>query len=49
MFLNPYDFERLYFENQQLMRENKDLRESVMSHRKELETTKVNYMVLVVA
>ena len=43
--MSPYDFERLFYENQQLLRENKELKESIMSHRKELEATKVNYMV----
>jgi hypothetical protein len=40
-----YDYERLMLENHRLARENKELRDSALNSRKELETNKINFMV----
>ncbi len=43
--MEVYEYERLFYEYQRTLRENNELRENVLSHRKEIEKSKINYMV----
>ena len=43
--MEVYEYEKLFYEYQRTLRENNELRENVLSHRKEIEKSKINYMV----